>query len=360
MRRQNVYMLVAPQSELLKTLCDYELCFWLSKFVYEVRKTDKTEYPPNSLQQMCSGLQRHLRDNGLPHLKIFDNFQFKLFPQDSLDSEMKKLTAKGIGCSIKQAEPIAVHEEEITWEKGVLGESDPKTLLSTLLFLIGKYFSLRSGEEHRSLTFKLIKGSEPNERSKLQYISFGEKNYAGGLKHRKVRPKTVEHYDNPTNPSRCLVRLFKKYQSKCKIEKPDCPLYLSPKRKVRPEDDVWYTTAPVGKNTFRKTVSELCQKAGIKGYKTNHSLRATTCTLGLEKGVPEKLIMDRTGHRSVKSLHSYQRVSEIQKQIVSDVLQGAKREFSSFEETEVRECKDSKKLCGENETVNLLNQKQSS
>ena len=63
----------------------------------------------------------------------------------------------------------------------------------------------------------------------------------------------------------------------------------------------------------------MCRVAGIEGYKTNHSLRATTCTIGLEKGVPEKLIMKRTGHRPVKSLHTYQRVSDAQKEIVSDV-----------------------------------------
>ena len=76
------------------------------------------------------------------------------------------------------------------------------------------------------------------------------------------------------------------------------------------------------KNTLRKVVQDMCRDAGIEGYKTNHSLRATTCTIGLEKGVPEKLIMERTGHRTVKSLHTYQRVSYAQKEIVSDVLQG--------------------------------------
>ena len=29
---------VAPNSGILNTLCDFELSFWLSKFVYEVRK----------------------------------------------------------------------------------------------------------------------------------------------------------------------------------------------------------------------------------------------------------------------------------------------------------------------------------
>ena len=44
--------------------------------------------------------------------------------------------------------------------------------------------------------------------------------------------------------------------------------------------------------------------------------------------MPEKLIMERTGHRTVKSLHTYQRVSDAQKEIVSDVLQGSATDFS--------------------------------
>lgn len=76
---------------------------------------------------------------------------------------MKRLTAKGLGCEIKQAEPITKDEEQLMWTKGVLCDTDPKTLQNTLFFLIGKFFALKSGEEHRSLTFdqiRVIKGSD--------------------------------------------------------------------------------------------------------------------------------------------------------------------------------------------------------
>ena len=43
------------------------------------------------------------------------------------------------------------------WTKGVLGDTDPKTLLNTLFFLFGKFSALRSGEEHRSLTLDQIR-----------------------------------------------------------------------------------------------------------------------------------------------------------------------------------------------------------
>lgn len=53
------------------------------------------------------------------------------------DSEMKRLTRKGVGVVAKQ------DEEEIIWEKVVLGDQDQKTLLHTLVFLFGKYFALK-------------------------------------------------------------------------------------------------------------------------------------------------------------------------------------------------------------------------
>ena len=161
----------------------------------------------------------------------------------------------------------------------------------------------------------------------MQYTSFGEKNYAGGLKHRKLRPKTVEQQDNPHNSEICIVRIFQKYQSKCLKLKPGSSLYFTPKTKVSSDEEVWYTKTSVGKNTLRKIVQDMCRFAGIEGYKASHSLRATTCTIGLEKGVLEKLIMERTRHCTVKSLHTYQRVSDVQKEIVSDVLQGSASDF---------------------------------
>ena len=197
-----------PSAELLHTICDFELCFWLSKFVYEVRKKGGELHPPKTLYEMCVGIQRHLRDNGLAGLEIFKSPDYKLF-QDAIDSEMKRLTRKGVGVATKQAEPITPHEEEIKWEKGVLGNQDPKTLLHTLVFLFGKFSALRSGEEHRSLTFEQLSVVEGDhiERTRLQYRSHGEKNHGGRLKQRNVTPKVVEQHEHVDKPERCVVRL---------------------------------------------------------------------------------------------------------------------------------------------------------
>ena len=62
---------------------------------------------------------------------------------------MKTLTCTGLGVNVKQTKRISGDEEEILWSKELLGEDDPRTLVNTLVvYLIGKYFWLSSGEEH--------------------------------------------------------------------------------------------------------------------------------------------------------------------------------------------------------------------
>ena len=79
----------------------------------------------------------------------------------------------------------------------------------------------------------------------------------------------------------------------------------------------------MGRSKLRKVVRDRCSKANIARFHSNHSLRTTTCLLALGKGVPEKLIMDRTCHWDVKSpLHASQRKRE--RPVVSYVIQGCK------------------------------------
>ena len=53
---------------------------------------------------------------------------------------------------------------------------------------------------------------------------------------------------------------------------------------------------------------------------SNHSLRATCVSRLYEKGVPEKLIMERSGHLSISGVRSYERTTSEQQKSVSDVL----------------------------------------
>ena len=85
-------------------------------------------YPPDSLYNICCGLQRCfkfcdydirlLSDPGLSHF------------QGTLDAEMKCLRSTG-KYKKPQAEVISVEHEDILWTKGILGDGSPQVLLDT-------------------------------------------------------------------------------------------------------------------------------------------------------------------------------------------------------------------------------------
>ena len=163
--------------------------------------------------------------------------------------------------------------EETLWKNGLLGDHSPQVLLDILVYLIGLNFALRSGEEHRRLCHKPSQINVTNPDGEAPYIAYTEdisKTNQGGLKSRKIIPKSAIHHANLQNPSQCLV-----YQL-CPSDCPDGALYLTPLK--NPTQECWYRRIPIGHNKLADTVPCLMREAGIDGYFTNHSLRVTATT----------------------------------------------------------------------------------
>lgn len=55
-------------------------------------------------------------------------------------------------------------------------------------------------------------------------------------------------------------------------------LYLIPPKQQQPTATCWLSLKPSGHNTLSKTIACLSKAAGISGFKTNHSLRATAAS----------------------------------------------------------------------------------
>ena len=134
----------------------------------------------------------------------------------------------------------------------------------------------------------------------------------------KLKPKVVLHHENTENPGHCFLRLFKKYCQLRPIDAPDHAFYLQPAR--HPTSSCQYSTRPLGHTLLGKTLSRICKCAGIEGYKTNHSLRATSTTRLYQAGVDKQLVMERTGHRSLEGVRSYKRTSDTQREALSDII----------------------------------------
>ena len=54
-----------------------------------------------------------------------------------------------------------------------------------------------------------------------------------------------------------------------------------------PKINVLYSNMPVGHNKLASTGKRLCEQAGVSGYRTNHSLRATAATGMYDMGIDE-------------------------------------------------------------------------
>ena len=303
--------------------CD-SMNFWLCRFVVEVRRKDKKPYPPSSLYQLCCGLMRSLKFVDRLDVNFFISPVFAPF-RSTLDAVMKELQASG-QYATRKAEIITSSIEDEMWTKGVLGDHSPQALLDTLVFYIGMYFAFRGGEDHRRLRHhpsQLTLVESCSQPSCIRYTEDVSKTNQGGLKHKKLEKKEVVHYANPANPKRCLIRLYKLYNSKCPEDRPANAFYLKPLQ--IPKRNVWYSKIPVGHNALQNTVKRLCASVGVTGHFSNHSLRATAATRLFEAGVDEQLIMSRTGHRSCDGVRSYKRQTEQLKKVTSDVLNASRQ-----------------------------------
>ena len=144
---------------------------------------------------------------------------------------MKRLRSTDLGVRPKRAEPITVNEENLMWEKGLLGSHSPQVLLHTMVYLCGLNFALRSGQEHRDLQLSQIELVEHTDQPPyLVYTENISKNNRGGLEQRKMEAKQVVHHSNTTNPDRCFVTLFKKYVDHCPppSQRKTSAFYLTP------------------------------------------------------------------------------------------------------------------------------------
>ena len=301
------------------------ISFWLQRFVLDVRKANKQQYCPDSLYQICCGLQRVLRNAG-KDVNFFEQFQFAEF-RAVLDGVLKQLNGSGKFIHKKKANVITMAMEDTLWEKGLLGDHSPQVLSDTMVYLNGLCFALRSGEQHRRLHFKPAQiqlVEPPGGTAYLVYKEDMSKTNQAGLHHRNLAPKEVVHHPNKENPQRCLGRLYKLYTSLCPADRPDSAFYLAPL--THPKENCWFKRVPLGHCKLAEVVPRLMRSASIPGYFTNHFLRVTAATRLYDAEVDEATIMDRTGHRSVEGIRTYKRASDKLKQLSSNVLnQNSKR-----------------------------------
>ena len=287
-----------------------DFAYWLGKFVLEVRKVDGSEYPPKTLYALVCCFKRYFEANGVHDINPIspNDPRFGGFRQ-TLDAEMQRLHARGLGTKKKQAEPISPDEEAILWSCGQLGCHSAEALLNTVYYYNCKVFGLRSIETFSASSLRKV---DELGRLYLEYTDCGSKTNRGGLKHMKVENKTVRQYENLDDSEHCILNIFEFYFSLI----PNRDLYFY----FRPTKGLTFAKQPVGRNKIAKLIPDMCKAAGIEGYKTGHSGKVTCATTLYREGFSDQLIKERTGHRSLEALHQYKRTGSKQQQDLSMAL----------------------------------------
>jgi hypothetical protein len=292
-----------------------DLDYVLSFFILEVRNEKGERYKSNTLKGMIAMIQHYYNTSLQKGWSIFLDQAFQRC-RNSLDLAMKESRESGCDRIKRRAEVLDKQREETLWEKRCLGDDTAQKLVHTLIYLFGKNFALRSREEHRNIKTGNLRKCYDHQlrRNYIEYTEDISKTSKGGLRDNR-EPKRSKAYDNPLIPSRCIVRLYEKYMS----HRPDGidDFYLTPILSVNSKR--WYKKSPMGINTISKVVSNLCERAEIPGYFTNHSLKRGTRTILANAGFGSDLVTKKTGHISRSEL-DYLALNNITEAAMSDSL----------------------------------------
>ena len=151
---------------------------------------------------------------------------------------MKISAQKKLGLKPRQVVVVSEEIENFFWDKSFLG-NNPEVLLRTTFYLIGLNFGMRAGDEHRKLSstnFSFHTDSEGREY--LLYSDGVSKTKQGGLKHRKLTPRSSRAYGNAECPERCVVRIVDTYMKRCPKDSLLNAFYLKPLQKFKGKS-VW-------------------------------------------------------------------------------------------------------------------------
>ena len=298
----------------MSTVSVESFIFAMCRFITEVKKLDGSEFPPKTLYDIVICVQFYLKTQGLMW-KILSDDTFKDL-RFTLDNVMKERTARGIGILVKKAQVLTKTDEDVLWRMGFLGTHSPEALLYSVMFTVGLSCSLRGGKEHHALRSIPFNSQfsflyDDNGKMYFKYVEdIGMKTNKGGIKHRKLDAKVVD-VCQIDNVECCPVHILHTYMEMLPKNRKSKSLYLHPRKKFSPGN--WYRDTPVGENKLKTFVKDLCEKAGIPGRFTNHSLRATGTTRMYHDGIDEQVICEITGHRSL-AVCSYKCTCDKQRQ----------------------------------------------
>ncbi|MCG8621708.1 MAG: site-specific integrase, partial [Proteobacteria bacterium] len=127
-------------------------------------------------------------------------------------------------------------------------------------------------------------------------VENGSKNYQGRFS--ETDQANTIFYAHPNSREKCAMHILDLYLKK--LPPGSTAFYMQPVQKL-PADpyQVWFKSIPVGVNPLKNMMTKVSELAGLSVKYTNHSLRATLASRMFVSGVPEKIVAEVMGHKSV-------------------------------------------------------------
>ena len=301
----------------------------LETFYTKVKNKNGDDYKPDSLRVMTAALDRHINEKGYKISIIRDTSGSCTLPSHGLEGKARQLRQSGMGKRPNKARSLTEEEEEVLWEAEKFGSKTPEALIYSMWWLLTHFFGLRSYQEHHAMKmeeFQLCRNDEG-----MEFVQFTEgptKTRHGGLqsKNRDFQPRTFS-----VEGERCPVALFKQFVEQRPLNmRWSGPFNLSIQRNRRLNDNIWFTTQPMGENTIsnmmKTTVAGTSLEESHKKF-TNHSPRKTTVSKLKKANVKRSDIVKVTGHRSVQSLDDYDEADEEEQRRLSSAI--SKRNYEN-------------------------------
>lgn len=291
-----------------KTLNEY-----MAQYFVFLRKVDGSDYQPGTLLNMFHSFERYLKsvkyfspDERVSILKHVDFEDCRV----ALQAKRRQLKKQGLGNRPNRSVALEETEEEIMWQKGVLGSSSAFSMQFSIWFHLTLLMGLRGRDEHRAMRFgdiQIKKDSTGQEYMTL--IERNSKTRDGSVPNDSRETQQKIFCSCSTNSDRCVVELWKAFISRRPTDccSPEDPLYLQAKSDdqiSRSHTDIWFKHLPLGANSLGKFLPKACNLAGIEP-RGNHGVRATTVQRLRKADIPDDQIIQITGHKSVRTLAVY-------------------------------------------------------
>ncbi|XP_078078214.1 zinc finger MYM-type protein 2 isoform X2 [Mustelus asterias] len=248
--------LLAKPAHFKEELLSYtaaELDCGLAEFVKEVRRPNGERYAPDSLYYLCLGIQQYLYENNRND-DIFNDPCYHTF-NEAFNTILRSWRPS----ILPNGSIFSRVEEDYLWKSKQLGPQSSFVLLNTLLYFNTKYFGLRTIEQHLRLSFgNVVKQWNKNSDNTvcIRYevpalcTNDNQDKITPGKRKREEDDPVFEQKENSANPSRCPVKMFECYLSKCppNLQQRTDLFYLQPEHSNTPDDPIWYSSIPLDRN----------------------------------------------------------------------------------------------------------------